>query len=162
MGAFGGFGDAGQPKAAVQPITNHLLNNISVNLPNGVVTFKEGKYNEGVPGVTPDHLEALIVERALGDLNGDGVEDGAILTSYTMGGSGIFISVAGVLATSTKPWVSNSLELGDRPKITSFNIKSGKIWVDALIAGPNDPRCCPSKKTTLVYGIENGVLVSQS
>jgi hypothetical protein len=111
----------------------------TVKLVNGVYT--EGS---GTDLYTVQMLETI----AFGDLNGDGVNDAAILLAESGGGSGVFESLVTVLDVGGAPDPAWQVQLGDRVRINALAIDSGTIKLDALVQGPNDPMCCPSQPET--------------
>jgi len=109
----------------------------------------DGKYEEEiVPGAASKLVIALHPTYALGDLNGDGVNDAAVVLAANMGGSGTFIYLAAVVNQNGTPQHVASVSLGDRVKIEAMAIKAGVITVDVVTHGPQDPLCCPTQKAT--------------
>ena len=106
------------------------------------VTLVNGSYSDG-SGASVFSVQMLGVY-ALGDLNGDGKADAAILLAENGGGSGEFESVVAVINQGGKPHQQSQAALGDRVQIKSAEISSGVIHLDMLVQSPNDPLCCPS------------------
>jgi len=116
-----------------------------------VVQLKNGKFEQGDPAGV-DYVSVTMTDFvAFGDLNGDGVDEVAALVAENYGGSGVFVllaiyeDVSGILNFQT------SIILGDRVQPNKLLIEDGKIFLDAIIAGPNDPMCCPTLYTTRHY-----------
>jgi hypothetical protein len=86
-----------------------------------------------------------------GDVNGDRVEDAAILLSVNSGGSGQFAYLVTVLSVGDQMQPSTPALLGDRVQIKSIDINNGQITVNMVTQGPKDPFCCPTQKVTWVY-----------
>jgi hypothetical protein len=99
---------------------------------------------------------------AFGDLDGDGVEDAAVVLVQSSGGSGDFYYLAAVLDRGGSPDNVATQLLGDRLRIESAAINGAEITIDALTHGPDDPLCCPTQQTTLVYRYEEGQLIQVS
>jgi hypothetical protein len=97
-----------------------------------------------------------------GDLDGDGVEDAAVVLVASTGGSGDFYYLAAVLNRDGSPDNVATQLLGDRPRVDSAAINGAEITVDALTHGPDDPLCCPTQQTTLVYRYEGEQLMKVS
>lgn len=99
------------------------------------VQLDEGKYEgepfeeDGVSRPTVTFLEGL---SAFGDLNGDGLEDAALVLLEDSGGSGSFSYLAAVLNCHEEPFNQATLLLGDRVGIKSLAIKDGKVLVDVV------------------------------
>lgn len=95
---------------------------------------------------------------AFGDLNDDGLLDAAVILVANYGGSGFFYELTALINDGAAFHQTNSLELGDRVKIEKLRIDQGKIIINMLTHGPNDPSCCPSKKAVLFFKLRNGQL----
>ena len=84
---------------------------------------------------------------AFGDLDGDGVDDAAVVLSYSGGGSGTFFDLFAVLNQNGAPVPIGSRDLGDRVRITSIEIVNGEIILMMVAHGPDDALCCPTQDT---------------
>ena len=93
---------------------------------------------------TGTYTAEMVKIYALGDLNGDGVEDAAIILAENDGGTGVFETVIAVFDEGGSPVQASELLLGDRVQIDSMNISSNVIHLGVHVQGPNDPMCCPS------------------
>ena len=137
--------------SAVPALTLQALRNASYYAPfyQKTVTLADGKYSEGsgANGYTVTLLDAY----ALGDLNGDGIDDAAVLLAENGGGSGVFESLVLVLDVNGAPQQAGQAELGDRVLVNSVSIASGAASLDMVVQGPNDPMCCPSLPETQTY-----------
>jgi hypothetical protein len=129
------------------------------------VTLTNGVY-EGEPFVegaaarpTVSFVDDLVVH---GDLNGDGVEDVAVLLVESSGGSGIFTYLAAVLDQNGQPVNVGTALVGDRTQIKSIVIENGQIRMDVITQGPDDPMCCPTQKVRNVYEVHDDGLVEVS
>lgn len=134
------------PTAAVPPLTADMLRNGTYALPESkeTVTLVDGKYDRAESMENILHVE-LRDPIAFGDLNGDGVEDAAIVLSENMGGTGFFMSVVAVLNNGGAPMQGPSRFIDDRAQLNGMVIVvGGRIVVDAVIHGPADPMCCPN------------------
>jgi hypothetical protein len=147
------------PAATVAPLTADILRNGTYLLPESkeTVTLADGKYDRAASN--EDILHAAIVEPiAFGDLDGDGVEDAAVLISENMGGTGFFVSLLVMLNQGGAPVQSAAYFLEDRPQINNLTITGGRIAVDAVIHGPADPMCCPNFPAVETFRYRNGSL----
>jgi hypothetical protein len=118
---------------------------------NKTVALVNGKYENGSGA---DYLQMnLLPQIAFGDLNGDGVEDAAVLLAENGGGSGVFVSLVVVLNNNGKPEQFGAALIDDRPVIKDLSIAGGKINLAAVIHNINDPMCCPSKDVIQVFQI---------
>lgn len=99
-------------------------------------------------------LLTLLPFLAYGDLNADGVEDAAVLLAENNGGSGTFVGVAAVLnRDGVAQQVGFAPLVDDRPKVNALAIQNGRIVLDALIHGPNDPMVAPSLPVIQTYAV---------
>jgi hypothetical protein len=125
-------------------LTLEMLKNGTYHAPayNRTVTLVNGSYTNGSSS-DPYSVQMLDVF-AFGDLNGDGKADAAVLMAENSGGSGVFESVIAVINQGGTPHQQSEAALGDRVQIKSADISSGVIHLNMVVAGPNDPMCCPS------------------
>jgi len=151
----------GSPPA---PLTEEALKNAEyMGVYEDPVQLTDGKY-EGEPFVEggASRPTVLFIEPyALGDLNGDGAEDAAVLLVENSGGSGSFVYLAAVLNQDGKPENKATVLLEDRAQVKSLTIADGQITVELVTHGPEDPMCCPSQEETRVYKLEGNQLIQQ-
>ena len=137
---------------AIPPLTLNTLKNAEYQseFPKSKkARLTDGKYEEEiVPGSASKLVIVIYPTYALGDLNGDGVNDAAVVLAANMGGSGTFVHLAAVVNQNGTPQHVASVSLGDRVKIEAMAIKAGVITVDVVTHGPQDPLCCPTQKAT--------------
>lgn len=126
------------------------------------VQLTDGKY-EGEPFVEGGASRPTVVFAdpftAFGDLNGDGIEDAAVILAENSGGSGVFIYLAAVVDQEGMPVNAATRLLGDRVEIKSLTIDNGQIVIAMLTQGPDDPFCCPTVEVTLPFRLEGDQLV---
>jgi hypothetical protein len=149
------------------PLTVEMLKNAEYHSEwpaEGVAKLTDGEYEEEiVPGAASKLIIAVYPDmHAFGDLNGDGVDDAAVVLATSAGGSGTFISLEAVINDKGTPKHVASAELGDRVKLKSVAIDSAEIIVDMVTHGPDDPLCCPTVEATQKYKLEGDTLVQIS
>lgn len=128
------------------------------------VQLIDGRY-EGEPfveGGASRPTVSFIDPYAFGDLDGDGVEDAAVLLAENSGGSGTFIYLAAVLNRNGSPQNMATQLLGDRVQVNSMSIEDGEIVVDMITHGPDDPMCCPTQQVVQTYELRDNELVQTS
>jgi heat shock protein HslJ len=128
------------------------------------VQLIDGRY-EGEPfveGGASRPTVTFIDPYAFGDLDGDGVEDAAVLLAENSGGSGTFIYLAAVLNRNGNPQNTATQLLGDRVQVNSLSIEDGEIIVDVITHGPDDPMCCPTQQVVQTYELRDNELVQTS
>ena len=132
---------------------------------NGVektIRLTNGLYQQGTDPTSPDFLTVVVNNpAAFGDLNGDGVDDAAIMVSEGYGGTGVNVYVAAVTNWAGIPLHKASVLIDDRAIIQSVRIENGLIIVNAIVHGDNDPGCCPSKQVTRTFRLVGQSLVEQ-
>jgi len=152
----------------VTPITEDVIYHASYPNPkadnNPAQISFNGKNKDGEPYSygkhgDPDYLTAEIYNTAFGDLDGNHAADATVIIGFNYGGSGMMIAVYAVIGTEGKPMITKPVVLGDRVMVNSVRIVSGKIILDTLTHGPDDPSCCPSVKKILSYRVSNGKLI---
>jgi hypothetical protein len=125
------------------------------------VQLTDGKY-EGKPFVEGGASRPTVFFAdpftAFGDLNGDGVEDAAVILAESSGGSGVFIYLAAVVEQNGEPVNVATILLGDRVQPESLLVEAGLILFQGATHAPDDPMCCPSLKTTMKYQLQDGEL----
>ena len=97
---------------------------------------------------------------SIGDLNGDGVADAAVILIARTGGSGTFYYLYGVLNDNGASKPSAPESLGDRIKLKSLTIQGGETSVNFLTQGPKDAMVNPTLDVTRKYKWQDGKLVS--
>jgi hypothetical protein len=141
-------------------MTEASLGNIEYDLDGQSVTLVDGSYAE-----KPDPDAATFITKvsmgpwqAFGDLNGDGVEDAAVILIDAPGGSGVFTFLAAVVDEGGLPVNAATASLGDRPQIDSVSIEDGRILISGKTHAESDPMCCPSLAFRWSFSLEDGSL----
>jgi hypothetical protein len=122
------------------------------------VQLKNGEFTRRNPD---NPLFVNVVKIALGHLSNHQSKDAAVIYAYNTGGSGFFMMLCAVINDQGKPKNIARTDLGDRVKINSLNIHAGKIIIDMVIHGPNDPACCPTVKKIATYVLVGNKLVEK-
>ncbi len=142
-----------------QPLTVEMLKNAEYHvdfIPGDVAKLTDGEYREEYVTDTGMHLVAMVHFELyeFGDLNGDGVEDAAVILSANAGGSGTLVTLEAVINDKGVPRqvATASLPLGSWAK--SVFTEAGEITVDMVTVGPGDAFCCPTMETTQKYRLE--------
>jgi hypothetical protein len=113
-------------------------------LSTGSITLTNGEYvGPAAPGSATRLTVRLADNIATGDLNGDGVEDAAVILVADPGGSGTFSYVAAVVNQEGDLHGVASALLGDRIEIKSLTIRGGAIEVTILDRAPGQPMASP-------------------
>lgn len=122
------------------------------------VQLKNGEFTRRNPD---NPLYVNLVKIALGHLSHNQTKDAAVIYAYNTGGSGFFIMLCAVINDQGQPKNIALTDLGDRVKINSLSIHAGKIIIDMVTHGPNDPACCPTVKKLATYVLVGNKLVEK-
>jgi hypothetical protein len=120
-----------------------------------IVQLVNGVYQEGAPGGA-DFVEVRVTDFiALGDIDGDGVNEAAAIVSENYGGSGVFVFLALYSAKNDSAVFHASVFVDDRPQINSIAIEDKAVKLDVVVHGKDDPMCCPALQTQRQYRLVN-------
>ena len=113
-----------------------------------------------------DAAEVLVASSELhplagvGDLDHDGSPDAVVVLLSSGGGSGTFFELVAVLNTAQGLTPLPSVTLGDRIDLRRLEVQGGAIGVEFLMAGPDDPMCCPRTPARRAFKVEGERLVA--
>ena len=135
--------------------------------PEGVVRLEDGEYRApAAPGSASEIVIEMTEYVAIGELNDlatGNTEPGAGVILYSSGGgSGTFYELHAMVVRDGEPYDAAWTQLGDRVQITSVSIENGKILVDMVTHGPEDPQCCPTQQVVQTYALQGDELVQTS
>ena len=152
-----------QPVAAESELALEALKNaVYQGIYDEPVQLTDGKY-EGEPFVPGGASRPTVVLHpevyAFGDLNGDGVDDAAVILIENSGGSGNFRYLAAVINEGGAPVNVATQFVGDREQAKAISIDGNEITVDMVAHGPDDPMCCPTQEVTKKYRLRDDQLV---
>lgn len=152
---------ASMPPSALSP---QALKNATYRGLEGVgpaVTLVDGRY-EGRPyapgGASRPQAVMAAQPTARGDLDGDGVDEAVVLIETSGGGSGTFTHVAVVGARQGQPRNLDTRLVGDRVQVRGLRVEGGRVLLDLVRGGPQDPACCPGELATLAWKFGRGRL----
>jgi len=92
------------------------------------------------------------------DMDGDSGSDAVAMLSSSTGGSGEFVHLA-VFGVRDGALVNlGTAPVGDRTKLQSLWVERGKVIMDVIEAGPDDPACCPTQVARKTFAMEGGAL----
>ena len=105
-------------------LTSEMLRNGTYQIPDlGSITLTNGTYQEELFAVRMSNLFAL------GDLNGDQLDDAAVLIQVTQD-TRTFAYLAAVLAQNSEIGNVDTIFLGDWQNITAVSVNAGQISVE--------------------------------
>lgn len=130
----------------------YFIDNQRMRLENG--NFEQ----EAAPGSASGIQLRLTDKQVTGDLDGDGQADGAVVLTYSGGGSGTFYYVA-TLLTSLRGEASNAILVGDRISVEQMTIINREIHMNYLTREPNQAMAsAPTVKTSKNLSVKDGRL----
>jgi len=144
-------------------VTDDTLRNLTYrDIYDHPVTLKDGLF-EGEPfvsgGAARPRVELAAEPRVTGDLNGDGVEDTAVLLTETAGGTGVNTYLAVVSRRDGRAENVATQRIGDRVQIRSLTVHAGALMLELITTGPGEPACCPTLKVRKTYQLQGSSLV---
>ena len=95
------------------------------------------------PGAATTTIVNVFSVAAKGDMDGDGVEDAAVLLVKDSGGSGTFYYVAAALRRGNAYEGTNAVLLGDRIAPNTTSIRDGVLVHDYATRNPDEPFTVP-------------------
>ncbi len=113
--------------------TSYMIEGVSV-------TLKDGKSEvEAAPGSASKITTTVFGEPTVGDLNGDGVPDSAVILVQNTSGSGTFYYVAAALQTTEGIKGTNAILLGDRIAPQTLEINGSEIIANYADRNAGEP-----------------------
>ena len=129
----------------------------------GVVRLENGEYlAAAAPGSAEQIIVRLLDKWAVGDVNGDGQPETAVIIGSSSGGTGIFISLVLFASDEGTPRELASAALGDRVRVVAIKIDNGLITVELDQHGEVDPMCCPAQRAVREFRMEGDSLTMVS
>lgn len=116
------------------------------NLVNGTLPFQDP--STGYVAIAKKSVNEQTPMVAFGDLNGDGADDGALVTACTAGGVAWPATIQVYTAGPTR---LGGVDLGDvtkggREYVSDLSISGGALHVSWVTTGPGEPECCGTVK----------------
>ncbi len=140
-------------------LTEQTLSEAEYDVPDlGPVQLRAGRYEHKYGSGATEVNQVVLQTSALGDLDGDGADDGAAIVAVAMGGSGGFYYLAAVVDREGVPRPAGVALLGDRVQVQSVTIEDGLIVVRMKTHAAGDPMCCPTVEATQTYRLTDGTL----
>ena len=133
-----------------------------IDIVEGDITLANGKWEQPDRDGMSGGWVSLSSADMHGDLDDDGRDEWVVLLDAGGGGSGMYTYLT-VFGDKDGSWrqIGAPVVLGDRIDIRDQRVEPGRIIIDVVQAGPDDPSCCPGELATLVYTLTDGHLVAQ-
>lgn len=126
------------------------------------VPLSEGRWENDEKRVSVGLVEDFLLE---GDLDGDGGVEAVVLLWESDGGSGTVSHLAAARWWDGEIVTLAAAEIGDRVQVRGGRVtrpsggRGGRVELDVVQAGPEDPMCCPGEKAVRVWELRDGALV---
>ena len=115
------------------------------------VQLVDGLYQEGAAGGEDFLLVRMTEHIALGDLDGDGVNEAAAVVTENYGGSGVFMFLAVYAEQDDQAVYQTSTFIDDRARIQGLEIENEEVWLLATVHRFDEAMCCPTLETERHY-----------
>ena len=125
---------------------------------SGKAALVDGRYSEEAAPGSASELTVQMGYHAFGELNGDDLEDAAVILISDPGGSGTFFDLVTVSSGNGDFTASEPVYLGDRIQVENIEIKDGQIELIYLTQGSEDSMASPSERVLRVYTLQGGLL----
>ena len=125
----------------------------------GKVTLVNSEYRTALKDSAAKLTVQLTYHMAFGDLDGDEVEDAAVVLVTNAGGDGILYDLTVVQKTEDGLINAAITRLGDRILVRDITIDQGVIIVDMLVASSDHITCCPDAPVERRYLLEDSKLI---
>ena len=136
--------------------------NSSYSVEGKTIELANGKSElEIVPGSASKLDTSVFGVPVLGDLNGDGEQDAALMLVQSSGGSGTFYYVAAAVSQEDKTVGTNAILLGDRVAPQNIEIKNGQIIANYAEREPGQPMTARVSLGVSKYINLNGFVLSE-
>lgn len=140
-------------------VMDQLVANATFDLPDfGEVTLVAGCYERKGSAGASDAFTANLLGWMPTDLNGDAEEDAVAIVVVNTGGTGSFYYLTAFVGDDETLTQSGEAFMGDRVDVNTLTVEGAGIMVDMVIAGPDDPACCPSLHVVREYQWDAGTL----
>ena len=143
-------------------LTSAGLQNTSYYAPflEKTVQLRNGEFSESNENGTS--TVTLLSQMAIGDLNGDKIDDAAVLLAENGGGSGVFVSLVVIVSQDAQFTQIGSIQIDDRPRISSLVIEDEKILLEGAIHRINDAMSEPTFRVKQTYRLLENTLTLMS
>lgn len=140
-------------------LTEQSLSEAEYDVPDlGPLQLRAGRYEHKYGSGATEVNTVILQSSAFGDLDDDGISDGAAIVAVQTGGSGGFYYLAALLNRDGIPQQAGVALLGDRIQVQSVTIEDGLILVKMKTHAAGDPMCCPTVEATQTYRLTEGAL----
>ena len=146
--------------ACSTPVAAPDAANTSFQIEKTSVALANGRAEAPVAPGSAAKAVTTLTRKAVGDIDGDGRDDVAVVLVHEPGGSGSFTYVAVVLNPTTGAKATNTVLIGDRVAGQAVRLDGKTVVIDYLDRRAGEAfSVAPSVPTTKRFVIKSGALV---
>jgi hypothetical protein len=146
--------------ACSAPVAAPDAANASFQIEKTAVVLANGRAEAPVAPGSAAKAVTTLAAKAVGDLDGDGRDDVAVVLIHEPGGSGSFTYVAVVLNATTGARTTNTVLIGDRVAGQAVRLDGKTVVIDYLDRRAGEAfAVAPSVPTTKRFVVKDGALV---
>lgn len=152
------------PHSATNTSSNSVFDplNATYSIEGQSVTLVNGStQTQAAPGSATTITTTVFGQPVSGDVNADGIPDGAIILVQNPGGSGTFYYIASAINKDSVAQGTNALLLGDRIAPQNVQIENGKIIANYADRKAGEPMTTPPSVGVSKYFIYDGSLLKE-
>src|SRR5256885_1447788 len=146
--------------ACSTPVAAPDAANTSFQIEKTSVALANGRAEAPVAPGSAAKAVTTLTQKAVGDIDGDGRDDVAVILVHEPGGSGSFTYAAVVLNATTGAKATNTVLIGDRVAGQAVRLDGKTVVIDYLDRRAGEAfTVAPSVPTTKRFVIKDGALV---
>ena len=123
--------------------------------PTGTLQLLAGSFTNPSAALSVSISQTLV---ALGDVNGDGLDDAAAVLVVSQPGALASVDLVLLSGASGQPVTAGALRLGSSILVDAIRIERGAVWLDLRVPGPADEACCPTLPLKRIYILRGSTL----
>jgi len=150
------------PLAEAEDLGLHGLSNATYPsewAAEGELTLVNGAYEEAIVPGSASKLQVSLHPRMAFGWTDDGMPWAAVITITQSSGSGTFYDLHRLVLRDGVWEHEATASIGDRVQVGSLAVDGDEIVLEQVVAGPDDPMCCPTLRQTRRYGQVDAQLV---
>jgi heat shock protein HslJ len=127
----------------------------------GQVTLVNSEFRGEAEASSAPLIVQLTYHMAFGDLDGDDIEEAAVVLVTNAGGSGVFYDLAVVKKKERELNNIAITSLGERILVRDVVIQNRVIHVDMLVSSAEHITCCPDAPAEKRYRLDSDILIME-
>ena len=150
--------------ACAGPVGNSDPLNATYTIEGKEISLRDGRSETPISRDSATKVRTFVSGKPVpGDLDGDGVQDAALILVHDPGGSGTFYYVAGAIDQGGRYRGTHAVLIGDRISVDGLSIADGVVTVHYKDRRAHEPMSMrPSAEKTLSLFLDNDKLISRN